>query len=35
MKSRRFACFGLALGLLIASGQLFAHHAQSAYDRNS
>ena len=35
MKSRRFACFGLALGLLIASSQLFAHHAQSAYDRNS
>ena len=34
MKSWRIACFGAALGVLIGSGQLLAHHAQSAYDRS-
>jgi len=32
MQSKLFAVLGLAVGLLIAAGPLFGHHAQSAYD---
>ena len=32
MKSKLLAGFGLAVGLLIVAGPLFAHHAQILYD---
>ena len=32
MKSKMFAGIRLAVGFLIVSGPLFAHHAQSVYD---
>ena len=35
MKSKLLAGFGLAVGFLIVSGPLFAHHAQILYDSKS
>lgn len=35
MKSKLFAVFGLAVGLLAVAGPLFAHHAQTLYDNKS
>lgn len=35
MKRKLFAVFGLAVGFLVVSGPLFAHHAQTLYDNKT
>ena len=35
MKTRLLVVFAVAVGLFLATGQLFAHHAGSFYDRNN